>query len=173
MIYRVLFCFVTLIFDVFASIRISPAEKDLQIVLLRQQLRLLESTAKTKSRLSRREKLALVILTIQLKIQTQRFQEGLCEAMLFVQPASLLKWHRDLVRRKWTFQHPTRGGRPRLEPDMGALTARIAHENPRMGYDNIQGELLKLGFKISPSTIKNVLRRYSLLPSPQRGRSSW
>jgi uncharacterized protein YneF (UPF0154 family) len=56
---------------------------------------------------------------------------------------------------------------------MGALTARIAHENPRMGYDNIQGELLKLGFKISPSTIKNVLRRYSLLPSPQRGRSSW
>jgi transposase InsO family protein len=49
----------------------------------------------------------------------------------------------------------------------------MARENPRMGYDKIQGEILKLGFTINPTTIKNVLRRHRLLPAPQRGKTSW
>ena len=56
---------------------------------------------------------------------------------------------------------------------MEALIVHIARENPRMGYDKIQGELLKLGFNFHPSTIKNVLHRHNLMPAPQRGRSSW
>ena len=56
---------------------------------------------------------------------------------------------------------------------MEALIVRIARENPRMGYDKIQGELLKLGVKIHPSTVKNILHRHNLLPAPQRGCSSW
>jgi putative transposase len=95
------------------------------------------------------------------------------EARLLVQPDTLLKWHRQLIRRKWTFQHPNRGGLPRLTPDIELLIVRIARENPRMGYDKIQGELVKLGFKVHPTTIKNVLRRHNLLPAPHRGRSSW
>ena len=173
MIYHLAFCFVTLVLDVFASVRVAPNEKDLQIALLRQQLRILERKSKTKPRLSRPEKLMLVTFATRLKAQTQRFHEALGEALLLVQPDTLLKWHRQLVRRKWTFQHPHRGGRPRLERDVEALIVRIARENPRMGYDKIQGELLKLGFKVHPSTVKNVLRRHGLLPAPQRGRSSW
>ena len=53
-----------------------------------------------------------------------------------------------------------------MEADVEALIIRIAHENPRMGYGKIQGELLKLGFRVSPSTIKNILRRHGLLPAP-------
>jgi len=173
MIYHLLFCFVTLVLDVFASVRVAPTEKDLQIALLRQQLRILERKSKTKPRLSRSEKLMLVTLATCLKAQTQRFHEALSEALFVVQPETLLKWHRQLVHRKWTFQHPHRGGRPRVERDTEALIVRIARENPRMGYDKIQGELLKLGLKIHPSTVKNILRRHNLLPAPQRGCSSW
>ncbi len=173
MIYHLAFCFVTLVLDVFASIRVAPTEKDLQIVLLRQQLRILERKSETKPRLSRPEKLMLVTLVTRLITPTQRFHEALGEALLLVQPDTLLKWHRQLVRRKWTFQHPHRGGRPRVERDVEALIVRIAQENPRLGYDKLQGELLKLGFKVHPSTVKNVLHRHGLLPAPQRGRSSW
>ena len=173
MIYHLLFCLVTLILDVFTSVRVAPTEKDFQIALLRQQLRILERKSKTKPRLSRPEKLMLVTLAIRLKAQTQRFHEALGEAILLVQPETVLKWNRQIVRQKWTFQHPHRGGRPRLERDKEALIVRIAHENPRMEYDKIQGELLKLGFKIHPSTVKNILHRHNLLPAPQRGCSSW
>lgn len=69
MIYHLLLCFITLMFDVFASIRVAPDEKDLQIALLRQQLRILERKSKTKSRFSRPEKLVLVTLATRLKTQ--------------------------------------------------------------------------------------------------------
>jgi hypothetical protein len=85
MIYHLLLCFVTLIFDVFASIQVAPDEKDLQIALLRQQLRILERQSKTKHRLSHPEKLMLVTLATRLKMRTQRFHEALREAVLLVQ----------------------------------------------------------------------------------------
>jgi len=166
-------CFTTLIFDVFASIRLAPDEKDLQIALLRQQLRVLERKINKKPRLSRPEKLMLVALSTRLQLQTQHWQQRLHEAVLLVQPETVLKWHRELVRRKWTFRQLNRGGRPRLESDIEALIPRIARENPRMGYDKIHGELLKLGFVVDPMTVKNILRRHRLLPAPQRGKSSW
>src|SRR4051794_38532016 len=165
MIYHLLFCFVTFVLDVFASIRVAPTEKDLQIALLRQQLRILECNSRTTHRLSRPEKLMLVALATRLKAQTQRFHEALGEALFVVQPETLLKWYRQIVQRKWTFQHPHRGGRPRLKLDVEALIVRIARENPRMGYDKIQGEFLKLGLKVHLSTIKNALRRHNPLPA--------
>ena len=91
MIYSLLFCLVTLILDVFTSIRVAPDEKDLQIALLRQQLRTLERKSKTKPRLSRPEKLILVSLAARLRTQTLRFHEALDEALLLVQPDTLLK----------------------------------------------------------------------------------
>lgn len=112
MIYHLLLCFTTLILDIFASMHIAPEEKDLQIALLRQQLRILERKSRTKTRLSRPEKLMLVALTTRLKAHTQRFHDRLREAVLLVKPDTLLKWHRELVRCKWTFKHPNRGGRP-------------------------------------------------------------
>jgi len=74
MVYHFLLYFTTLIMDLFASIRLAPDEKDLQIALLRQQLRVLERKVKKKPRLSRPEKLMLVALTTRLQRQTQRWQ---------------------------------------------------------------------------------------------------
>ncbi|MBK8019825.1 MAG: helix-turn-helix domain-containing protein [Chloroflexi bacterium] len=115
----------------------------------------------------------LVTLITRLQAQTQRWQQRLGDAVLLVRPETVLKWHRELVRRKWTFRRPDHGGRPRLDPDTEALILRIVRENPRMGYEKIQGELLKLGFVVDPTTVKNVLRRHRVLPAPQRGKSSW
>ena len=91
MIYHLLFCLVTRILDVFASVHVAPHDKDLQIALLRQQLRMLVRQSTTKPRLSRPEKQMLATLVIRLKAKTQRFYEALDEALLLVQPDTLLK----------------------------------------------------------------------------------
>ena len=96
MVCHFLLCLIALIFDVFASIRLAPDKKDLQIALLRQQLRVLERKIKKKPRLSRPEKLMLVAVTTGLQRQTQRWQQRLREAVLLVQPETVLKWHREL-----------------------------------------------------------------------------
>ncbi len=77
------------------------------------------------------------------------------------------------MRRKWIFQKKQTGGRPRLNDELEALIVRLATENSRMGYDKIQGELLKLGYQVDATTIRNVLRRHHLAPAPRRGKSSW
>src|SRR5258708_4015893 len=87
--------------------------------------------------------------------------------MVLVKPDTLLKWHRDLVHR------PNVGGRPRIEAELEDLIVRLARENPRMGFDKIQGELLKLGYELDRSTVRNVMRRHHLPPAPERSRSSW
>ena len=68
----------------------------------------------------------------------------------FVQPATLLRWHRDLVRRRWSYPH--RRGRPGVALEIRALVLRLARENPTRGYRRIHGELCRLGYKIGAST---------------------
>jgi len=86
-------------------------------------------------------------------------------------PTTLLQWHPELVRGKWTFKHTNVGGRPRIDTELEALIVRLARENPRMGYDKIQGELLKLGFKVDPTTVRNIMRRHHPSPAPRRSHS--
>ncbi len=157
MVYHFLLCLTTLIFDLFASIRLAPDEKDLQIALHRQQLRVLERKITKKPRLSRPEKLMLFALTTHLQRQTQRWQQRLCEAVFLVQPETGLKWHRELVRREWAFGRSNYGGRPKLDGEIEALIVRIAREKPRMGYDKIQGDLMKLRFLIHDQ-LRSVFR---------------
>src|SRR6266568_1355006 len=91
---------------------------------------------------------------------------------LLVEPATLLRWHRELVRRRWTF--PRRPpGRPPMVSQARQLVLRLAAENPGWGYKRIQGELTGLGFTLSPSTVWNILRRHGIDPVPRRARLSW
>ena len=95
-------------------------------------------------------------------------------ALLF-KPATLLRWHRELVRRKWTFQRPSPRGRPAIDHELEQWIKRLAQENPGWGFGKLQGELRKLGFTVSPNTIRNVLRRSGIPISPERHRpgTSW
>jgi putative transposase len=91
---------------------------------------------------------------------------------LIVTPQTLLRWHRELVRRRWTQPQRT-GGRPPVERRVRELVLRLARENPRWGYPRIAGELLKVGVRISPSTVRRLLLAAGLTPAPRRSGPSW
>jgi transposase InsO family protein len=80
-----------------------------------------------------------------------------------VTPATLMRWHRDLIRRRWTY--PRRGARDprRLDPDIVALVVRLARENRRWGYLRIVGECAKLGVTVSATSVRNILPRLYVL----------
>jgi putative transposase len=91
---------------------------------------------------------------------------------LFVQPVTLLRWHRDLVAKRWTYpQH--RPGRPAIAKGTTALVLRLAKENPQWGYRRIHGELATMGIPIAPSSVWATLKRHGIDPSPRRAGPTW
>ncbi len=113
----------------------SDQDQALELVLLRQQLRLYERQAK-QPRPSRWEKVVLASLAAKLP--------DLSRVALVFTPATLLRWHREIVRRKWTFDNRPRRGRPPISEASAERILRLARENPRWGYGKLQGELRKL-----------------------------
>ena len=113
-----------------------------------------------------------------LEPQDRALFAGLCRLMdrrrrdrLFVQPETLLRWHRDLVRRKWTYAR--RPGRPGIPAGTVAIILRLARENPTWGYRRIQGELATMGVVLAPSSVWAILRRHGVDPSPMRRGPTW
>jgi len=92
---------------------------------------------------------------------------------LIVQPTTLLRWHRDLVRPRWTYPHWR--GRPPLVAELRSLVLRVAAENPTWGYRRIHGELCRLGYRdrIEASTVWTILQRAGVAPAPAQSAVSW
>jgi putative transposase len=90
----------------------------------------------------------------------------------FVQPATLLRWHRDLVAKHWTYPHG-RPGRPAVPKGTTSLVVRLAKENPEWGYRRIHGELATMGIVIAPSSVWSILKRHGIEPSPRRSGPTW
>ena len=91
----------------------------------------------------------------------------------FVQPETLLRWHRhrDLVRRRWTYPH--RPGRPSIPVGTARLVVRLARENPTWGYRRIHGELVGMGIGLAPSSVWAILKRHGIEASPTRSGPTW
>ena len=90
----------------------------------------------------------------------------------FVTPATLLRWHRELVARHWMYPH-RRPGRPATPEEIRELIVRLAQENAGWGYRRIQGELVGLGIKLAASTVWTILREEGIESAPNRLETSW
>jgi putative transposase len=93
-------------------------------------------------------------------------------AAFFVTPATLLRWHRELIARRWTYPH-ARPGRPPVDRQVRALVLRLAAENPTWGHRRIQGELVGLGHRVATSTVWKILNRAGVDPAPRRSGPTW
>jgi hypothetical protein len=131
--------------------RRTESEKDLEILLRRRQLAIYEHKQSQPMRLSRGEKLTLVVLGAKLKAKTGRTIQQMRDAIRIVKPTTLFGWHKQLARLKWTYRQHNRGGRPRTDRKIEQLVLHLARENG-WGNGRIEGELLKLGYDISDMT---------------------
>ncbi len=89
-----------------------------------------------------------------------------------VTPATLLRWHRRLLARRWTYPR-RRPGRPCTRNAIRAAVLRLARENPTWGYQRISGELARVGVTVPPSTVRDILKRVGLGPAPRRTGPTW
>ena len=92
-------------------------------------------------------------------------------SLFLVTPATLLRWHRWMVAKRWTYAR--RPGRPPTAKERRAVIVRLARENPRWGYQRIVGELKGLGIVVSATTVKKILREEQLGPAGTRKGPSW
>jgi putative transposase len=96
-----------------------------------------------------------------------------CRLHRIATPATILRWHRDLVKRRWTQPRGHRSGGRRTAPELRRLVLRLAAENSSWGYRRIHGELTGLGYRIGASTVWSILKRAGIDPAPRRDGPSW
>jgi hypothetical protein len=133
--------------------------KEIRILVLRHQLAVLQRRT-PRPRISWSDRAMIAALT---RLLPARRRCG-----FLVTPATILRWHRELVRRRWT-NPPVRAGRPAIPTGVRALTVRLATENPTWGYRRVHGELVGLGYQIGASTVCRVAGgSFTLRPSQNR-----
>jgi putative transposase len=143
----------------------SDRAKDAEILILRHQVAVLQRQIKNP-RLSWADRAVLAALARLLA------RGRLRQLRLIVSPRTLLRWHADLVRRRWTYLRRA-PGRPRTASAVRALVLEMARDNPGWGYRRIHGELAGLGRKVAPSTVWQILKDAGIDPAPTRSRQSW
>ncbi|MBO3681781.1 integrase core domain-containing protein [Streptomyces sp. NEAU-YJ-81] len=154
---RLLYLLATRLLSCFVLLGRSSASKDVELLVLRHEVAVLRrSTPRPRLTWADRAILTALVRLLPRKLRAHRL----------VTPDTLLRWHRHLVARKWTYPHKI--DRPPLDEAIATLIERLATENPSWGYKRIQGELMRLGHRVGASTIRRVLKRLNIPPAPKR-----
>jgi putative transposase len=161
------------------AIRIVPAlglwrrgddHKTIEILLLRHQLAVLQRQLVSAGRRPRPDwaDRAVIALLVSLVPKARR-----ARLRLIVTPDTILRWHRDLLRRRWAKKSRPKNGRPATHRNIKSLVLRMARQNPAWGYRRIHGELADLGIAIAASTVWEILKDAGVEPAPRRGSVTW
>lgn len=135
--------------------------KELEIVVLRHELDIL--------RRQRKRPVMTAVDRLFLAAASQCLARDRWGSFM-ITPATLLRWHRRLVAKRWTFTHQ---GRPPMRREIRDLVLRVARDNPRWGYQRIVGELKGLGIPVSATTVRSWLRAAGFGPSGTRRGITW
>jgi putative transposase len=144
--------------------RSNGSSSDLEILVLQHQVRVLQRKA-GRPRLRPLDR--AVMAAASRILPRERW------ISFIVTPQTILRWHRELVRRKWTYGRRGNPGRPPIDAEVRELILRLARENPRWGAVRVQGELRKLGIRVGATTIRMLLRKAGFGPAPRRTGPTW
>ena len=144
--------------------RRTEREKEIEILLLRHQLRVLERQV-ARPQLTQADRALLAAFSRVLPRRAWR-------RSFFVTPTTVLRWHRELVARRWTYPHRP-SGRPPTAAEVRELVVRLARENPSWGHRRVQGELVGLGMALAASMVWSILKEAGIEPAPRRVEPSW
>ena len=167
--FKLIFLIVSRVMSLLRLSRRESWSKDAEILMLRHQLAVaLRERPRAHSRLTWPDRAWLALLAGTLPI------ERLAAMRLIVTPGTILRWHRDIVRRRWARgSRRGRSGRPATHRKVRSVVLRLARENESWGYRRIHGELAGLGITVAPSTVWQVLKNAGIDPAPRRDGPGW
>ena len=162
LVYRLVRC----LFGLLAVLARSDLSKDAELLVLRHENQVLRRQLTGRLRWDHVDRLWLAALSRL--VSRRRWSE-----VFPVTPATILRWHRDLIARKWDYASRRRPGRPSTGTSVKTLIIRMARENPAWGHRRIQGELARLGHAIAASTVWEILHAAGIEPAPRRAGPTW